>query len=251
MPDGQQTAHLEEDARRMWAAGQLRPDTLYWKEGMAEWSPLTELFGAANPQMRPTARVYKAPLPTTLALQILLYISLATAFILFILAAKANHDKSLDGFTAAMLVMLLDSLVALPVLILFFCWIHQADRNCRQFGATDMRFTPGWSVGCFFVPLLNLYRPYQAMKQIWQVSTNPTNWKSERRPDMLVYWWIFHLLVLFMSSQICTAVVTKDGRSLLDRLFYFCLFTIALRYFMLKLVTEIQRRQKQLVLAGF
>ncbi len=37
--------------------------------------------------------------------------------------------------------------------ILILKWIYRANYNARQLGAKDMRFTPGWSVGWYFVPV--------------------------------------------------------------------------------------------------
>src|ERR1700754_3506800 len=64
------------------------------------------------------------------------------------------------------------AIVRFPLLvttiIVFAVWIHRANRNARALGAVGMRFSPGWAVGWFFVPIANLWKPYQAMKEIWQ-----------------------------------------------------------------------------------
>jgi hypothetical protein len=52
-----------------------------------------------------------------------------------------------------------------------------------------MTFTPGWSVGWFFVPFLNLVRPYRAMKEIWQASHDPHHWKMQPGSAILRWWW--------------------------------------------------------------
>jgi hypothetical protein len=57
----------------------------------------------------------------------------------------------------------------------FFVWFYRACANGRRF-APELQFTPGWAVGCFFVPLMNLFLPYQAMQEVWKVSWNPRNW---------------------------------------------------------------------------
>ncbi|HSG66518.1 MAG TPA: DUF4328 domain-containing protein, partial [Gammaproteobacteria bacterium] len=49
--------------------------------------------------------------------------------------------------------------------ILMLMWIHRANYNARQLGAAGLRFTPGWAVGWYFIPILNLWKPYQAMKE--------------------------------------------------------------------------------------
>jgi hypothetical protein len=67
-------------------------------------------------------------------------------------------------------------LVNLVVLIVLFCiWIYRANSNARQLGATDMQFSPGWSVGWYFIPIANLWKPYQAMCEIWRASRRTGN----------------------------------------------------------------------------
>jgi hypothetical protein len=73
--------------------------------------------------------------------------------------------------------------------ICFLCWIYRANKNARQLGATDMRFTPGWAVGWFFVPFANWWKPYGAMKEIWQASVDPASWQTIPRPEILPWWW--------------------------------------------------------------
>jgi Domain of unknown function (DUF4328) len=78
--------------------------------------------------------------------------------------------------------------------ILILKWIYRANFNARQLGATEMQFTPGWSVGWYFIPFANLWKPYQAMKEIWKASINPQDWKSEAVPSLLGWWWFFWIV---------------------------------------------------------
>ena len=47
----------------------------------------------------------------------------------------------------------------------------------------DQRFSPGWSVGWWFIPALNLLRPYQVIKEIWRGSYPNTG--ADRQPAPL------------------------------------------------------------------
>jgi hypothetical protein len=72
------------------------------------------------------------------------------------------------------------------VLVVIFCiWIYRANYNARQLGATDMKFSPGWAVGWYFIPIANLWKPYQAMCEIWQASAAPANWQHQTRGSIL------------------------------------------------------------------
>jgi hypothetical protein len=78
--------------------------------------------------------------------------------------------------------------------ILMLKWIYRANFNARQLGAIEMQFTPGWSVGWYFIPFANLWNPYQAMKEIWKASVNPQDWKSQAVPSLLGWWWFFWIV---------------------------------------------------------
>ena len=45
-------------------------------------------------------------------------------------------------------------------------WVHRAYRNLPALGARDMAYSPGWAVGWWFIPFLNLVRPYQVVREI-------------------------------------------------------------------------------------
>lgn len=79
--------------------------------------------------------------------------------------------------------------IYLLTVILFARWIYCVSANCHGFGAQGMKFSPGWSVGCYFVPFTNLYRPFEAMREIWKVSEDPVHWKTAADEHLLRWWW--------------------------------------------------------------
>jgi len=84
--------------------------------------------------------------------------------------------------------------------VIFAIWIYRANYNARQLGATDMQFSPGWAVGWYFIPIANLWKPYQAMREIWQASAMPGSWQQQPRGPILPLWWTFFLLSNFLGN---------------------------------------------------
>ncbi len=68
-------------------------------------------------------------------------------------------------------------------------WIYRANYNARQLGAENMKFTPGSSIGYHFIPILALWKPYQAMKEIWKASKSPSDWTFQKTSAILPIWW--------------------------------------------------------------
>lgn len=73
-------------------------------------------------------------------------------------------------------------------------WIHRANYNVRQLGAENMKFSPGWSIGYYFIPVLALWKPYQAMREIWKASKEPSDWASQDASAILTLWWSLWLV---------------------------------------------------------
>ncbi len=83
--------------------------------------------------------------------------------------------------------------------IIFLMWFHRAHKNLKAGGLNDLRYTPGWAVGGFFVPFLNLVRPFQVMKEVWIGSARLSgDVEAESRPAPLVGWW----WALFLISSV-------------------------------------------------
>lgn len=80
-------------------------------------------------------------------------------------------------------------------------WIYRAAWNGRGFaGAPQLDFTPGWSVGWYFIPFANLWKPYQAMKEIWRASARPDKIDAADVPGWLPLWWFLWLAFNIVSN---------------------------------------------------
>lgn len=79
-------------------------------------------------------------------------------------------------------------------IIAFSRWVYVLNCNKKPLGASGLAFTPGWAVGWFYVPIVNLWKPYQAMKELWLVSANPLHWQEQERSGLLPWWWFLWIL---------------------------------------------------------
>jgi len=121
--------------------------------------------------------------------------------------AEANDTRQLIIFIIAIIAGLTNR-------VLFFMWVYRANLNCHGFNAQGMQFTPGWSVGWFFIPFANLFKPYQVIKEIWHVSDDPQEWEKNqysKSSTLPALWWglwllsgIFSMVSYFVSRSIHT-----------------------------------------------
>jgi hypothetical protein len=84
-------------------------------------------------------------------------------------------------------------------------WIYNAACNVRALGARGLSTSPGWSVGWYFVPIMSLFRPFQAMDEIDHASASPTAWASERTPGLLRWWWAAWLISGVSGNAVAVA----------------------------------------------
>jgi hypothetical protein len=85
---------------------------------------------------------------------------------------------------------------AFVFVVLFMIWIYRLNKNLHALSDMSMKYTPGWSVGWFFIPLANFILPYKVVKEIWHVSHK--DFSVSRA--IVRWWWVLYLLESFASS---------------------------------------------------
>lgn len=155
-----------------------------------------------------------------------------------------------DALTAAAeLVDRYALVVGIAYLVVVICafiangiWIYRASWNAGQLQPFPGRITPGWAVGWFFVPIMLLWKPYQAMKETWAASVPATT-----LPGWLGWWWaawvsgnILGQISLRMSKTITTY---EDVRmvAMIDALS--SVISLVAGFLFLKIVREVSRAQ--------
>jgi hypothetical protein len=82
---------------------------------------------------------------------------------------------------------------ALLLAALFVPWLHQARANLRALGARRLRFGREWTYLAFLIPVLNAYRPYQVMSEVWRgsdpESVDPLGWQRLHTSQLVIAWW--------------------------------------------------------------
>lgn len=68
-------------------------------------------------------------------------------------------------------------------------WMHRAHANLHDAGFEPLNFTPGWAVGWYFIPIMNLFKPFQAMRELWTASHGVGDSYAAPAPGNLPAWW--------------------------------------------------------------
>ncbi|MEM6475575.1 MAG: DUF4328 domain-containing protein [Pseudomonadota bacterium] len=94
-------------------------------------------------------------------------------------------------------------------------WIHRAHKNLHDQGVEGLEYTPGWGVGWYFIPIANLFKPFQAMKELWGASHRyKGNFGDPAEGNLGLWWglWIFGGIL----SNISTRMSMSDDPGIYD-----------------------------------
>ena len=109
-------------------------------------------------------------------------------------------------------VLISNSLVAITTIIFFSMWIYRAAANVVAAGVAGFDFTPGWSVGWYFIPFANLVQPFIAMRQIWNASHAGTDDLNRGHPILTLWWfsWLTSNITANISVQMSFRATTVE-----------------------------------------
>jgi len=113
----------------------------------------------------------------------------------------AGTGPLIDAFA---LVYVAYSVLFIASVVAVCMWIHRAHANLHEAGVDGLEYTPGWAVGWFFIPIANLFKPYQAMRELWNASHGAHDSFDPSAPGLLKLWWAAWLI-----GNICENISTR------------------------------------------
>ncbi|MCH9685545.1 MAG: DUF4328 domain-containing protein [Deltaproteobacteria bacterium] len=123
----------------------------------------------------------------------------------------------LDGLDDDVFVVLASLMAYLALAASFAVWVIRAGRNVRSRGIKDTREFDEARFLWFFVPVVHLYRPYRAIRELWRGSaaSDPRRWHDVAVPWMFVPWWLIWLASNTFGNG---ALVTNYGATTTEEL---------------------------------
>ncbi len=105
--------------------------------------------------------------------------------------------------------------------VTFLAWFHRVHKNLSGLGSRELKYSPGWAIGGFFVPFLNLVRPLQVMREAWHAS-DPAGLERDMgssgstvrnqlgTPTLVGWWWAFFLISGFLGNTVMRMSFTEN-----------------------------------------
>ena len=176
---------------------------------------------------------------------VLLYASAALSALVALLAWLRGLDPFAATAPEAML-WLVQLILYAAAFIVTLRWIYLANNNARARGADDMIVSPGWAVGWFFVPLLNLVMPFIAMRELWKASSNPRDWQVAATPVLIPLWWGFWVAAGITGAigfQMALTLAKTDGSAVETVSFVSDLLSVPALLLLARIVAGVQAMQ--------
>ncbi len=121
-----------------------------------------------------------------------------------------NGEKINIGFGLIGLVGILEIFLRIATIVLFLIWEYRAFNNLSALKARNLEFSPGWAVGWWFIPLANLVKPFQVIRELWNESDSDFDEEtgflnvSPGTPGIVGFWW-----AAFLVSGITARIANK------------------------------------------
>lgn len=172
--------------------------------------------------------------------------ALAIAACIGVYSGALAPDLLDPEFDVASAAILLAQLAFLISAIFVGMWIHRAHANLFVAGLDGLEFTPGWSVGWFFVPIMSLFKPFQAMRELWNRSHSEDDGYASATPSELGVWWgtflIGNFLGAFGGDEMFTA-----GSATLMTLAVSSVVDIVSAIFLIKIIDRVGAAQRSMM----
>ena len=100
------------------------------------------------------------------------------------------------------MITLLQVLVFWTTAICWLVWLHRAYSNLGLMGTRKSDYTPGWAIGWWYIPIMNLFRPYQVTKELWLRSAKRNvldSIKEFAAPGVVMWWWAVYIISAFLA----------------------------------------------------
>jgi hypothetical protein len=171
-------------------------------------------IGEAVARQDRRARITRALLVTTVAVGAMsLYFSFEERGLLLALQRGEEVDPTTADETDRRVAVVGIAQIAMLVVtgIAWLSWLHRAYDNLRLVGSRTTQFTPGWAVGYWLIPIVNLFRPYQIMRELWLRSENGNILSSltGARAVPIVAWWWGAWLVAGIVGRLLRRMATR------------------------------------------
>lgn len=151
------------------------------------------------------------------------------------------------------------ALAFLPAAIALTFWVWRAHANLHADGLDGLKTRPISAAAGLWVPLLNLYLPKGAMRELWNRSHGEEAWFAQQSVDAVNSWWTCYVVGIVLISLLTGIVVidritpfmflTPPGTNMLGMAFSSSLLAGS-AWLLIRIIGRITRAQETVTTVG-
>jgi Domain of unknown function (DUF4328) len=141
-------------------------------------------------------------------IQILVLVSGFLQYLL-LLQYKAGDFNQADAATNDLrqrIILITHLLMFIVCIVLFILWSRRAYNNLNLSGKASTKYAEGWAAGAWFVPFLNLGRPYLIIQEIWEKTQDATEGLLNYYRSNIVGWWWASWIFYNVATNLTTNI---------------------------------------------
>jgi Domain of unknown function (DUF4328) len=137
---------------------------------------------------------------------------------------EASPQEAVDAIDRSGVVGIVVGAVYLGTIVIWLVWQHRGQANLHALAIPRLTYSPGWAVGWWLIPVANLWKPFQTVRELWKASGGGEAWWRIATWPVIGWWWacwiIFNLLynatTRFWSSDSASLerLIAGDGFSI-------------------------------------
>ena len=181
---------------------------------------------------------------------ITLCLLLITAAKTFLMIADPEFEPAQTIIIAMIGMSLLNLAAWIATAITTWMFMYRANANLRAAG-TRLEYTPGWCVGWWFVPFMNLIKPFYCMGEIFNESTSLEQKSWSSGAGIVGAWWAFYIfgnILGSIESRLYEALGENSLYIFLSLASTIC--TILAGIYLIRVTRRISNAQHATILAG-
>ncbi|MCB0704455.1 MAG: DUF4328 domain-containing protein [Saprospiraceae bacterium] len=117
----------------------------------------------------------------------------------FLSADEIDYTRVNANDARQMIMGIIQVISHITVVVLFIMWFRRAYNNLHLLGR-HMAYSEGWAAGAWFIPFLNLVRPYEIMREIWIDTQEYAKIEPRQSIEPIGWWWAMFLINNIVSN---------------------------------------------------
>ncbi|GGQ65528.1 DUF4328 domain-containing protein [Streptomyces asoensis] len=111
---------------------------------------------------------------------------------------RTDDSLGRSGFASSVFLYLMT-----PTVVLFLVWLSRSRRNAQELSPEASVPSRGWTIGAWFVPVVNLVAPRLCVLAIGRASS--ASWAEKRDTTLVNLWWaawVAHAVSLLVADRV-------------------------------------------------